>query len=161
MKNIIIRQMNKDEEYLLEEFIYQAIFQREGEPLLPRSIIKEPTIDVFIKDFGKPDDNCLVAEIDGKVVGSVWTRILNNEIKGFGNVDDSTPEFAISILPEYRGGGIGTKLMIAMLVLLKAKGYSQASLAVQKDNYAEKMYHSVGFEIVRTTDKEYIMIAKL
>jgi|GEM_PF-5916581 len=64
MKNYQIRLLNKTETPILEEFIYHAIFQRPGEPLLPRSIINEPTIAVFIKDFGKPDDNCLVAEID-------------------------------------------------------------------------------------------------
>lgn len=161
MKNYKIRLLDKTESPVLEEFIYQAIFQRPGEPPLPHSIIKDPTIAVFIDHFGKPDDHCLVAEMDGKIVGAVWTRILNGEVKGFGNIDDNTPEFAISLLPEYRGMGIGTELMQRMLKLLKEKGYAQTSLAVQKDNYAAKMYQKVGFEIINTTDEEYIMVAKL
>ena len=131
MKNYQIRLLDITETPILEEFIYHAIFQRPGDPLLPRSIISDPTIAVFIKEFGKPDDNCLVAEIDGKLVGAVWTRILNGEVKGFVHIDANTPEFAISLFPEYRGMGIGTDLMRQMLVLLKEKGYAITSLAVQ------------------------------
>lgn len=161
MKNYKIRLLDETETPILQEFIYQAIFQRPGEPLLPRSIINEPTIAVFIEDFGRPDDNCLVAEIDGRIVGAVWTRLLNGKIKGFGNIDDTTPEFAISLLPEHRGKGIGTDLMRQMLELLKEKGYTQTSLAVQKDNYAATMYQNVGFEIIDATEEEYIMVAQL
>ncbi len=35
------------------------------------------------------------------------------------------------------------------------------SLAVQKMNYAVRMYRKVGFEIVDENDEEYIMICKL
>jgi len=45
-----------------------------------------------------------------------------------------------------------------MLELLKSKGYKRTSLAVQKDNYAVKMYRSVGFEIVDENEEEYIMV---
>jgi ribosomal protein S18 acetylase RimI-like enzyme len=91
---------------------------------------------------------------DEKNVGAVWTRIIN----GFGNVDDKTPEFAISLYPEYRGRGIGTNLMREMLELLRSKGYKQTSLAVQKENYAVKMYKAVGFEIAKELEEEYLMM---
>lgn len=39
--------------------------------------------------------------------------------------------------------------------------YKKASLAVQKKNYAVKMYKSVGFEIVDENNEEYIMVCKL
>ena len=51
--------------------------------------------------------------------------------------------------------------MLAMLQHLREKGYAQTSLAVQKDNYALKMYKQVGFEIVDEDDEEYIMLCKL
>ena len=47
--------------------------------------------------------------------------------------------------------------MKKMLLLLKEKGYEKVSLAVQKDNYAYKMYKKIGFEIVDENDQEYIM----
>ena len=161
MKEVIIRKIKVEEICLLENFIYEAIFQRDEKNLLPRNIIKNPEIAVYINDFGNKDDNCLVAECDGKIVGAVWTRILCGEIKGYGNIDNSTPEFAISLYKEYRNKGIGTKLMMEMLNLLKNNNYKQTSLAVQKDNYAYKLYKSLGFEIVDENDEEYLMLCKL
>ena len=48
-----------------------------------------------------------MADDEGKVIGAVWTRIMND----YGHVDDDTPSFAISLYKEYRGQGIGTCLM--------------------------------------------------
>ena len=79
----------------------------------------------------------------------------------YGHIDNSTPSFAISLYRDYRGKGIGTELMEKMLELLKHKGYKRASLAVQKENYAVKMYKKVGFEIVDENEEEYIMVCDL
>ncbi|MBO1306631.1 GNAT family N-acetyltransferase [Enterococcus sp. 669A] len=153
-----IREMTPAEYPLLEEFLYQAIFQQDSEHVIPRAEIKNPELNVYIKDFGRlPDDHCLCAEVDKQVVGAVWVRILD----GFGSVDQKTPEFAISLLPEFRGQGIGTELMKAMLAQLKQAGYTQTSLAVQKDNYALEMYEKLGFEIVAEDEEEYIMVCQL
>ena len=65
------------------------------------------------------------------------------------------------VLKEYRNYGIGTELMKQMLTKLKLEGYKQASLSVQKMNYAVRMYRKIGFEIVDENDEEYIMICKL
>lgn len=156
-----IRLIQNDEIPLLSDFLYEAIFQRDESNPISRSVIEQPEIRVFIDNYGKKDDNCLVAVVDNKIVGAVWTRILSGEVKGFGNIDESTPEFAISLYKPYRGKGIGTRLMLDMLALLKKKGYVQTSLAVQKDNYAVKMYERVGFTITGENDEEYIMVCKL
>lgn len=115
----------------------------------------------YIDGFGRADDFCLVVDIDGRVVGAGWTRILAGKVKGYGNVDEYTPEFAISVYKEYRNMGIGTSLMRRMLDLLKEKGYKRASLAVQKENYAVRMYEKVGFKIVKKIEEEYIMVYEL
>ena len=98
-----------------------------------------------------------MAECSGKVVGAVWTRIMND----YGHVDDDTPSFAISLYKEYRGKGIGTQMMIQMLELLKKQGLRRASLAVQKANYAVNMYERVGFRTVDENEQEYIMVCEL
>ena len=155
---LIIREIKKDEYKILDDFIYEAIFIPEGVEKPPKDIIYNEDLQVYIKDFGKSkDDNCLVAEYSGRIVGACWTRIMND----YGHVDDETPSFAISLYEEYRGRGIGTELMRQMLSLLKSRGYKKASLAVQKANYAVKMYKNVGFKIVNQNDEEYTMICDL
>ncbi|MCL1932558.1 MAG: GNAT family N-acetyltransferase [Candidatus Azobacteroides sp.] len=157
-----IRKLHESEKNILQKLLYEAIFIPEGIEPPPFDVIKHPILDVFINNFGKEkDDYCLVAEIDGKIIGGVWVRVLSGEIKGFGNIDDETPEFAISLFKEYRNKGIGTKLMLEMIDYLKNKGYKQCSLAVQKANYAVKMYKSVGFEIIKEKAEEYVMVLKL
>lgn len=152
------RPLQPSETELLKTFIYEAIFIPEGVEPPPFDIIYRPEIALYYEGFGNGRaDNCIVAEVDGKVVGSVWTRIMND----YGHVDDQTPSFAISLLKEFRNQGIGTELMRRMLQLLKNQGYKQASLAVQKANYAVRMYKKVGFEIVDQNDEEFIMVCKL
>lgn len=162
MEPFYIRELQSEEYPLLEEFLYQAIFQKDPHHLIPREVIYQPEVFVFIKDFGKfPDDYALAYETQGKIVGVVWARLLNQEIKGFGNVDNHTPELAISCLNAFRNRGIGTKLMREILTQLKKKGYQKCSLAVQKTNYALKMYKKVGFSVLKETDEEYIMVCEL
>ena len=156
--NITIRKLRNNETELLKEFLYQAIFIPEGVKPPDRSIINLPELSLYNEDFGSgPADNCLVAEVDDKVVGAVWTRIMND----YGHVDDETPSFAISLYKEYRSKGIGTSMMREMLKLLREQGYKKASLAVQKANYAVRMYEAVGFRIVDENDEEYIMVCEL
>ena len=50
---------------------------------------------------------------------------------------------------------------LQMLELLKWKGYERASLAVQKANYAVKMYKNIGFGTVDENTEEYIMVCEL
>jgi ribosomal protein S18 acetylase RimI-like enzyme len=150
--------MKPDESAILKDMLYEAIFQIDETNQLPREVIEQPELSVFINNWGQSDDLCLVAEIDDKIVGAVWTRILSGEVKGFGNVDNKTPEFAISLYKECRNKGIGTALMKAMLQQLKSRGYKQTSLAVQKENNAVRMYKNVGFEIVAELEEEYLMV---
>ena len=153
-----IREIDKSEYEILNDFLYEAIFIPKGTEKPPKDIIKNKDLQVYVEEFGsRKDDNCLVAECDNKIVGACWTRIMND----YGHVDEETPSFAISLYEEYRGQGIGTDLMIKMLELLKQKGYKKASLAVQKANYAVKMYKKVGFEIVDENDEEFIMVCEL
>lgn len=69
---IEIRPIKREEIILLTDFIYEAIYQNNSQPLIARTIIQEPSIWIYIDRFGsKKDDHCLVAEVDGYVVGAV------------------------------------------------------------------------------------------
>ena len=143
--DFLIRKLSIEESDLLKDFLYEAIFIPEGVEAPARDIVERPELRIYYDDFGsRPGDHCFAAETEGNVVGAVWTRIMND----YGHVDDETPSFAISLLPDFRNKGIGTRLMREMLSLLKECGYKQASLAVQKANYAVRMYKEVGFEII-------------
>ncbi|MCI8718660.1 MAG: GNAT family N-acetyltransferase [Lachnospiraceae bacterium] len=153
--NYTIRKIQKHEYPLLNNFLYEAIFVPEGIEPPPKTIIASSELQVYVERFGElKDDIGLVAEIDGKIVGAVWSRIMND----YGHIDNETPSLAISLYKEYRGLGIGTVMMKEILALLKRHEYKRVSLSVQKANYAAKLYQKVGFKITDETEEEYIMV---
>lgn len=162
MDEIKIREIKENEIDKLEDMLYEAVYQPDENNLIPRDVIKVPKVYAYINEFGAlNDDYCLVADLNGSIIGAVWVRIISGIIKGYGNIDNETPEFAISLFKEYRNQGIGSRLMNQMINDLRKRGYKQTSLSVQKENYAVRLYKKVGFEIIEENDEDYIMVLKL
>lgn len=160
---VSIREILPADYPLLEDFLYHAIFVPSGMEAPPRDLIHHPEIFIYIDGFGdKQSDLGVVAEADGRVVGAAWERI----IPAFGHVDDDTPELAISVLPEYRGRGVGAAMMARVFQLLEEHGYTQTSLNVQKDNPAVRFYRRLGYEVVservdHAGNEDYTMLKNL
>ena len=154
----IIREMRKEEHCLLSNFLYEAIYIPDGVEPPPKSIINSPELQEYIFEFGKrKHDKALVAETQGKIVGAIWVRIMND----YGHIDNDTPSLAMSVSKEYRGLGIGSSLLKELLSALKSVGYSKISLSVQKANFAVKMYKQAGFTVVDENSEVYIMVVNL
>ena len=152
--NYQIRPIQPTETPLLKDFLYEAIFIPEGVAAPPRDILDDDSLQVYIRNFGQlPDDRCLVAESDGKIVGAIWSRIMND----YGHIADDVPSIAISLYKEYRNLGIGTDLLHQMLDQLRADGYKSVSLSVQKANYAMRMYQKAGFNVISEDTEEALM----
>lgn len=158
MMNYIIREMKESEYPLLDDFLYESIFVPEGEEAPPRTLILIPELQVYLAGFGsEKHDKALVAEVDGKVAGAVWARIMDD----YGHINDEIPSLAIALHEEYRGLGMGTALMKEIMAVLKSSGYEFVSLSVQEANYAYKMYRKLGFEIHEDKGEELILICRL
>ena len=159
---MIIRPIQETEYPLLEDFLYHAIFMPPGSEPLAREVIFIPEIFIYIKNFGSADDCGVVAETEGKIVGAAWTRI----IPAYGHIDNETPELAISVLPEYRGEGTGTKILTYLFEQLREYGYKRTSLSVQKNNPAVRLYERMGYRIIEertdsNNNADYIMLKEL
>ena len=153
-----IREMTAQEYPLLDDFLYEAIFVPEGVDPPSKSIITSPELQVYVKGFGaSKDDFALVAEVENKIIGAVWVRIMND----YGHIEQQAPSLAISLYNKYRGQGIGSSLIKEMLSLLQVHGYKHVSLSVQKANYAAKLYQKIGFRIIKEIGDEWIMTYNL
>lgn len=162
MENKIkIRDIKNNEISYLDNFLHEAIFIPQGQEKPDKEIIKIPELACYIKDFGKETDLCLVAEIEGDLIGAIWIRIFPETEKGFGYVDSKTPELSMSLVENYRNRGIGTQLLIAMIDKLSMLDYNQVSLSVDKLNYAYKLYAKFGFEMIKSDDKSAILVKRL
>jgi RimJ/RimL family protein N-acetyltransferase len=162
--NVRYRLFRQGDFPLLENLLYEAIFQPEGTEPLPRDIIKKPEIYSAVRDFGeKQGDFCILAELNGKAVGGTWLRISDDETESYGHIDSETPELVIAVFKQYRNLGIGRELMCRLIDLTLTHnpgGHKQISLSVDKRNYAVKMYKKFGFEIVKENERDYVMVLK-
>ncbi|NTU72251.1 MAG: GNAT family N-acetyltransferase [Coriobacteriia bacterium] len=162
MLEVNIREIRSEECSLLKEFLYLAVYQSDHLQPIPRSVIDEPRVRIYVDAFGESaDDIGLVAQADGQVIGVAWARVLDGEPRGYGYVDSATPEIAISLLPSYRGRGIGTRLLRNLLSGLAVAGYARTSLSVDRDNPASRLYARMGFEIIAEQDEDLLMVRQL
>ena len=156
--NLRMMEIDASNAALLSNFLYEAIFVPSGMQPPSRDILADPQLQVYVQDFGKQTGYFgLFAEVEGVIAGAVWARIMED----YGYIDNETPSLAIALYKEYRGKGVGTALLQAMLKLLQEHGYEQVSLAVQKENYAVKLYTACGFRVYRESEEEYIMVRSL
>jgi GNAT superfamily N-acetyltransferase len=154
LDTLIIRPLCADEYQLLWDFLYDALFVPDGCESFPRSILQEPSISHYAAGFGTlPGDVGVVADIGGRVVGAAWLRRLCGNPKGFGYLDDDTPELSVSVRSEYRNQGVGTALIKALL-----SDCSRVSLSVQKANAALHLYGRCGFKVERVRETDCVML---
>jgi ribosomal protein S18 acetylase RimI-like enzyme len=153
-----IRPISPDDELFLWEMLYQAIYIPEGSLALPREIINSQELARYVLYWGQPDDFGLLAvdTATRQPVGAVWLRLFTRDNKGYGFIDDETPELSIAMLPGYRGKGIGTELLSALFATAQTQ-YKAICLSVSIDNPAARLYQRLGFEVVGKEDTSLIM----
>lgn len=161
-EEIIIREIQPYEYPLMKEFIYEAVYQPDPNNPYPKELIYYPEIRIYWDDWNtKKDDYCLISLIDDKPIGAVWIRTFHGVLKGYGYIDENTPELSIAIFPEYRNKGIGTNLMNQMIRLMITKGFKKVSLSITKGNKAIHLYNRLGFKVVNESENDYIMLMDL
>jgi ribosomal protein S18 acetylase RimI-like enzyme len=158
MTNISIRPVTPNDEPFLWDMLYQAIYVPPGQPEPDRSIVEQPELAKYVQGWGRQHDSgfLVFAVATRQPVGAVWSRLFTGSERGYGYVDDQTLELSIAILPEYRGEGIGTKLLTSLLEFSAGK-YPALSLSVDQNNPALKLYRRTGFEVVKQAGTTFVM----
>lgn len=154
-----IRELQSNEYDFLWQMLYQAIYS--PTETLPEAIIHEPSLSKYVASFGREGDHSFVLSADGRLVGAAWTRLLVGNHKGYGFVDDSTPELSMAIKPAFRGKGYGQMLVTKLIEKLRDQGYDQLSLSVDKRNRAISLYRRLGFNVVSEDKNSCIMLKKI
>ena len=85
MNNIVIRKMLPEECPLMEDIMYEAVYQPDPSNPYPKDVIYLPQVSIYWDNWGvEKDDHCLVALVDNKIAGAVWVRTFQGERKGYG-----------------------------------------------------------------------------
>lgn len=155
-----IRSLKAEDESFLWEMLYQALYVPDGHALPPREIICRPELACYVSGWGREGDcGFLASETENsQSVGAVWLRRFVGEDKGYGYINDHTPELSIAVLPEYRGQGIGTRLLTRLFA--SDCGKQPVSLSVSVNNPALRLYERFGFEPVGENTGALIMKRK-
>lgn len=158
----IIRPLTQEDEPFLWEMLYHAIYVADGDPLPERDVIKQPEVARYVRDWGRADDSGFIATdaFSQQPIGAAWLRLLTGDDKGYGYIDDATPELSVAVLPDCRGKGIGTMLLTKLLQTASIH-CSAFSLSVAPDNPARRLYQRLGFEVVGTSGTSLTMRKKL
>jgi ribosomal protein S18 acetylase RimI-like enzyme len=160
--NYKIRKTDNSDELKIKEMLYYAMHVPAGSPALSKSIVDFPELSGYYKNWGKPDDTGLIAEdVNNAPIAAIWLRLFNGSFKGYGFIDDRIPELSMSVIPDYRGNGIGSRLLNELLNNSLIKRYNAISLSVDKTNRAVNLYYRFEFEVYAESDKSFTMIRRL
>lgn len=144
------RSITPADEPFLWEMLYAAIYVPAGRPRPARTIVQEPAIAHYVANWGQqPGDEGIMA-VDpqsGQPAGAAWLRLFPATDPGWGFVDADTPEVSMALLPDYRGQGIGTALLTALIEQAGGR-YRALSLSVDPQNPAMRLYERLGFRTV-------------
>ena len=111
----------------------------------------QPELARYAAGWGRAGDMGIVAIAEDTAIGTAWLRQWSLAQRGFGFIDVDIPEMAIAVLPDYRGQGVGTQLIIQLLWAAQAY-YPAVCLNVRAASPALRLYQRLGFRKVPNSD---------
>ena len=138
--NFEIKKMETDEEIKGKAYVHWKSWQEAYKGIVDQSYLDSLTLEKCEEIAIKWPENTFVAKDNGKIVGfSCFGKYRSDELANAGEI------FAIYILKEYYGTGVGNALMQAGLGELD---YPQVAVWVLKDNKrAIRFYEKCGFSL--------------
>ena len=156
-----IRELVRTDQPFLWEMLYQSLYVAPGVPPFKRDILNQPAIANYVNDWGRDGDAGFVAvESDNTPIGAIWLRMLGGDPKGFGYVDENTPELGMAVIPEWRKRGVGMSLL-TRLIEVASRSHEQICLSVSAENPAIRLYQRRGFEALSESGGSITMRLKL
>jgi ribosomal protein S18 acetylase RimI-like enzyme len=155
---VVVRRGGAQDVRFLRYMLHHAYYWKERAP--------EDTgpgpVALYVKAWGRPGDTAVIAIDGGFPAGAAWYRLFPRDRRGYGFVDERTPELAVAVVPNARGKGVGSALLQALLDRARAEGYDAISLSVDRNNAgAIELYERHGFERVGEEDDSVTMLAHL
>ncbi|MEG5052502.1 MULTISPECIES: GNAT family N-acetyltransferase [unclassified Microcoleus] len=149
-----LRPLTQEDEPFLWKMLYEAAHMAEEGESTVQAVVNHPLIAKYVKNWGRANDLGFAAiELnDSQPVGAAWLRLFTEDDKGFGWVDDTIPELAIAVLPEYTNQGVGTQLLDRLLSAAKVS-YRSVSLSVRSSNRALSLYERSGFKVIDGSER--------
>lgn len=99
-------------------------------------------VDKRKEDFDSNNNDYLVLEVDGEVIG--FCRYGESEEEGYGEI------FALYILNGYKGNGYGKELVLTASSMLKEMGFDKMLIGCLVGNPSNEFYKHLGGKFIKT-----------
>lgn len=124
-------------------------------------LLGRPELRKILTRWGRRGDVALVMVDDNGVrLGACWYRCWTEHDHSYGFVSEEAPELGIGVVPEYRGRGLGSRLIKELIAVAAAQGRRRLSLSVASENPAIRLYEKLGFRRYRKNGDSWTMIAE-
>jgi len=147
-----------DAEHIKWALYHALAWNAEQEGLLRQVTLEHPEVARYHREWGRRGDGGVIASVNGNVVGVAFFRLFTADDHGHGFVDDKTPEIAIAVHPDWRGRGLGTRLMHELVTVARTAKFTQLSLSVDADNPARRLYERLGYRELTVDDSGVRML---
>ncbi|MBA3372707.1 MAG: GNAT family N-acetyltransferase [Actinomycetota bacterium] len=137
-----------DRAFLTEMLAEAAGWDPQRPRLTPAQVLADPQLAHYLDGWGRPDDVGVIAEVSGQPVGAAWLRRFTADDPGYGFVAPDVPELSIAVVGEWRGRGVGSVLLEAVVQAGSDRGVTAVSLSVETANPARVLYAARGFREV-------------
>lgn len=159
---LLIRLAEASDADCLAEMLVAAVFWRTYGPNgSVTEVLCQPQLAHYVTGWPRPGDLGVIALDRQQPVGAAWARSLPESDPGYGFVDAATPELSIGVVRAWRGLGIGSRLLSALIAAAHERGLTSMSLSVEPDNYARRLYERAGFRQVDQSDGSLTMLLSL
>ncbi len=132
----------------VQEMALAAFYSEPTQSIPPLAeAIQNPAVAAWVQDWGRAGDGAVIAEDGpGSRVGAAMYRVFTQENRSDGFVHPTIPELAIAVRETWRGQGVGTALLHALVAHANAAGIARLYLITHIDSPARRLYARVGFE---------------
>jgi ribosomal protein S18 acetylase RimI-like enzyme len=161
--SVQIRAVEPGDIGFLADMLCEAVAWRTGEAEAVRKHLGEPHPARYLDGWGRSGDRgVVVVDESGRRVGAAWCRLFTQDDRGYGFVDEHTPEITLAVEPSARGRGLGEALMHALVAAARLEGHRALSLSVEEDNgRAARIYTKLGFRRVGREDNAWTMLYRV
>ena len=158
---ISIREIKKTDHAFLEEMLYQMVFFENPDLKPPADkLISIPEISRYIR-YIKEYGGGIISMDNNEPTGAAWYILFPEDDRGYGFVDDNTPEISMAVRESHRNKGIGAFLLKELIALARQNGRKTLSLSVDMKNPAVRLYERFGFKKIKQNITDRVMLLEL
>ena len=161
--NVTIRQASATDDEFLQRMLAVAAGWRPGSTVRSvDEVLADPELAHYVVAWPRPDDFGVVAQDEeGRLVGAAWCRFFPGDDAGYGFISPKVPEVSIGVVSDFRGRGVGRRLMVGLIEEARSRGIERLSLSVEVENLAIGLYSKLGFVPVTEKDGAATMVLAL